>query len=100
MIDGVFDICPECGGEVTVVKHLIDAHMAENDPSEVHLVWHHAKCAIRSEAAISIQDYKSALSLSKIDNGEKTLVILSDGDELMRQWKDTLQRVDMGSFDK
>ncbi len=100
MIDGVFEICAECGGEVTVVKHLIDAHMAENDPEEVHLVWFHEKCKMRSEAAISIQDYKSALSISKIDNGEKVLLIPSDGDELMVRWRHTLEKVDMRSFDR
>lgn len=95
MIDGTFDVCTHCGGEVSVQKHLIDAHMSEDefDEKPVHLTWSHVPCGVVEETAISAQDYKSALSVMKIHSGSDVPRVDSESEELLRRF-----RVELGQM--
>jgi len=94
MIDGVFTICSDCGGAVSVQKHLVNAHMSpDGGDLPVHLTWHHVKCAVVAEYAISVQDYKAALSLMKAEAGVGVTRIDSEGEESLKLFAVELGRV-------
>lgn len=71
MIEGVFDICVRCGGEVSVTRHLIDAHAGHDDGFPVHLVWSHPQCGVTTETGITDEQYHSARSVLALERGDK-----------------------------
>lgn len=94
MIRGCFGVCEKCGGEINVVSHLIDAHMAEQGTGgDVHLVWAHVACNESGETPISVQDYKSALSHARLGAGSQVEVIASEADELYDEFVAQLEDV-------
>lgn len=93
MVDGTFHVCEVCGGDVTVA-HITDAHLAEpGTAGEIHLVWTHAKCMVQAETPISMQDYKSILSHARQAQGAHGVIVPSEGDELMAEFRDSMERV-------
>ena len=92
VIEGTFDVCRHCGGEVSVQNHLTGAHLSDIN-GEVHLAWHHAKCGVVSETAVSIQDYQSALSIMRLQSGIEVERIASEDEELLARFRGELARV-------
>ncbi len=100
LIGTTFSVCPQCGGEVTLDDHMIDAHVDTSDSQEVHLVWNHPRCGLTDETPISVQDYKAALSHFRRRAGEDTPRVLSEADVILEEFKTNMIQVrtveDMG----
>lgn len=93
MIEDTIEICRVCGGDVLLDVHMVGAHVAEDNPQEVHLVWTHPTCGVTSEAAISVTDYKAALSWLQRSAGADTPHLLSEGDATLHEFRLELNSV-------
>lgn len=87
MVDGTFDVCDRCGGEVNIKDHLHAAHLSQEDDGFAHLVWSHVQCGKLKETVITLQDYKSALSILQRNTGKEVPFVESEGDSLIGRFR-------------
>lgn len=92
-IEGVFGVCHVCGAELTVEKDLQQAHLAEDDPTQVHLIWYHARCGDVMEHSLSLEDYRAAKSYLRCVGNPTELRVHGEAEVLLGKFRNLLDEV-------